>query len=239
MMLVRVGWNQGQLQEFKESLASLSEARDVLDGQAAADPQNASAAFRQVDVYRSLGIVQGYAGNAGASEENLRRAVEILDQLVERDPLNTSNRVLRASLHGRIGNLAAAAGRIQEARRYAEAGLAYLKEAAESPNATVQQLVEAVRVLLDPAVKTLRDYPLALRYALRADGLAKGKDLATLVYLGEAYWRNGNASAAVETARKALAMLPAVGPGASVSNTRRQVEESITEYEKGVRRAVR
>jgi phage host-nuclease inhibitor protein Gam len=92
---------------------------------------------------------------------------------------------------------------------------------------------------LDPAVKTLRDYPLALRYALRADGLAKGKDLATLVYLGEAYWRNGNASAAVETARKALAMLPAVGPGASVSNTRRQVEESITEYEKGVRRAVR
>jgi non-specific serine/threonine protein kinase/serine/threonine-protein kinase len=205
MMLVRVGWNQGQLQEFKESLASLNEARDVLDGQAAADPQNATAAFRQVDVYRSLGIVQGYAGNAAASEENLRRAVEILDRLVERDPLNTSNRVLRASLQGRIGNLAAAAGRIEEARRYAEAGLAYLKEAAENPNATVQQLVEAVRVLLDPAVETLRDYPLALRYALRADGLAKGKDLATLVYLGEAYWRNGNASAAVETARKALA----------------------------------
>ena len=44
------------------------------DGQAAAAPQNASAAFRQVDVYRSLGIVQGYAGNAAASEENLRRA---------------------------------------------------------------------------------------------------------------------------------------------------------------------
>ena len=239
MMLVRVGWNQGQLQEFKESLASLNEARDVLDGQAAADPQNASAAFRQVDVYRSLGIVQGYAGNAAASEENLRRAVEILDRLVERDPLNTSNRVLRASLQGRIGNLAAAAGRIQEARRYAEAGLAYLKEAAESPNAAVQQLVEAVRVLLDPAVKTLRDYPLALRYALRADGLANGKDLATLVYLGEAYWRNGNASAAVETARKALAMLPAAGPGASASNTRRQVEESLAEYEKGAKRAAR
>ena len=55
------------------------------------------------------------------------------------------------------------AGRIKEARRYAEARLAYLKEAAGSPDAAVQQLVEAVRVLLDPAVKTSRDYPLALR----------------------------------------------------------------------------
>jgi tetratricopeptide (TPR) repeat protein len=128
---------------------------------------------------------------------------------------------------------------MQEARRYAEASLAYLKEAAESPNATVQQLVEVVRVLLDPAVKMLRDYPLALRYALRADALGKGKDLATLYYLAETYWRNGNAPAAVETARKALAMLPAAGPGESSSKARRQVEERLAEYEKGVRRAAR
>jgi hypothetical protein len=89
------------------------------------------------------------------------------------------------------------AGRIKEARRYAEARLAYLKEAAGSPDAAVQQLVEAVRVLLDPAVKTSRDYPLALR------------------------------------------MLPAAGPGASVSNARRRVEESFAEYVKGAKRAAR
>jgi tetratricopeptide (TPR) repeat protein len=135
--------------------------------------------------------------------------------------------------------VAAAAGGTPEARRYAEASLAYLKEAAEGPNATVQQLVEVVRVLLDPAVKTLRDYPLALQYALRANALAKGKDLAALVYLAESYWRNGNAPAAVETARKALAMLPAAGPGESSSNTRRGLEESLAEYEKGARGAAR
>jgi hypothetical protein len=43
----------------------------------------------------------------------------------------------------------------------------------------------------------------------------------------------------VETARKALAMLPAAGPGASASNTRRQVEESLAECEKGARGAAR
>jgi len=34
-------------------------------------------------------------------------------------------------------------------------------------------------------------------------------------------------------------MLPAAGPGASDSNTRRQVEESLAEYEKGAKRAAR
>ena len=61
MGLANVGWDEGQLNDFNAALASLEEARAVLDELAAADPENVGAAYRRVDCYRSLGLIHGYA----------------------------------------------------------------------------------------------------------------------------------------------------------------------------------
>lgn len=100
MMMVHIGWNRGQLGDLKGALQALNDGRPVLDELAAAEPENVGAAYRRVDAYRSLGLVHGYAGNRAESLENLKKAVQILDDIVRRDPANTIYRLIRGELAG-------------------------------------------------------------------------------------------------------------------------------------------
>ncbi len=189
-LLVLLGWNQGQLGRLKESLATFEAARPLLDSQAAADPQNMGAEYRRVELYRSLGLVYGYAGDSAASLVNLQKALSILESIMKRDTANALYPVLRAELQGRVATLLLHAGRSAEAYPYAQASVAYFKNLGEKPDATPGQLIEAVRSTAENALPSLRDYPAALRFALRADRVAGGKDPAALGYLAEAYALN-------------------------------------------------
>ncbi|MGD0363980.1 MAG: protein kinase [Bryobacteraceae bacterium] len=231
MMLVHVGWDQGQLNDFNAGIASLDEARPVLDELAAADPENVGAAFRRVDAYRSLGLIHGYAGHKAESLENLRKAVEILDWIVARDTANTMYPLIRAELQGRVANLLVEAGREAEARVYAEPSVAYFRKLGDSPDATPQQLIEAVKSAAETGVKSLRDYPAALRFALRADEAAKGKNPAALGYLAEAYSLNNDTPKALDAAQRALALMPPTKPGDSPSQLRNWLEAEVKEYQ--------
>jgi tetratricopeptide (TPR) repeat protein len=231
MMLVHVGWDQGQLNDFNAGIASLDEARPVLDELAAADPENVGAAFRRVDAYRSLGMIHGYAGHKPESLENLRKAVEILDWVVARDTANTMYPLIHAELQGRVANLLVDAGREAEARVYAEPSVAYFRKLGDSPDATPQQLIEAVKSAAETGVKSLRDYPAALRFALRADEQAKGKNPAALGYLAEAYSLNNDTPKALDAAQRALALMPPTKPGDSPSQLRKWLEDEVKEYQ--------
>ena len=230
MMLVHVGWDQGQLNDLNAGLASVEQAVPVLDELAGADPQNVGAAFRRFDAFRSLGLIHGYAGHKAESLENLRKAVEILDALVERDTANTMYPLLRAEMQGRVANLLVEAKRDAEARPFAEASVAYFRRIGDSPDATPQQLIEAVKSAAETGVTSLRDYPAALRFALRADELAKRKNPAALGYLAEAYALNGNFPKAIEAAQRALTLTPPTKPGESPSQLRKWLEGEMQEY---------
>ena len=230
-LLVLLGWNQGQLGKLKESLASLEEARPILDAQAASDPQNVGAEFRRVDLYRSIGLVNGYAGNAAASLANLQKALSILDDIVERDTANGVYPVIRAELQGRVAKLLLEGGRHEEAFGYAQASVAYFKKLGESPDATPGQLMEAVRSVAENAIPTLRDYGAALRLALRADQRATGKNPAVLGYLAEAYALNQNYKEAAGAAQRGLALAPAPKPGEPASQLRQWLQQELTEYQ--------
>jgi tetratricopeptide (TPR) repeat protein len=231
MMLVHSGWNQGQLGDLKTAITNLDAGRSVLDELAAADPENAAAAFRRVDAYRSLGLVHGYAGHPAEALENLRTAVEILDVIVKRDSTNRVYSVIRAELQGRVANLLLKAGRRDEARPYAEASVGYFKKMGESPDATPGQLIEAVRSVAETGIESLRDYPAALRFALHADELAKGKNPAALGYLAEAYALNDKFPEAAEAARKGVALTPAPKPGEAASQLYSWLQGEVKEYE--------
>jgi eukaryotic-like serine/threonine-protein kinase len=229
-MLVLIGWSQGQLGDFRHSLANLEEARPILDGQAAADPENVGAEYRRVDLYRSLGLVNGYAGHAGEALQNLQKAVEILDIIVKRDTANTVYPVIRAELQGRVANLLLQAGHKAEAQPYAVESVAYFRKIGESRDATPQQLIEAVRSVAETGVPSLRDYPAALRFAQRADELASGKNPAALGYLAEAYALNKNYPKAADAAQRALDVTPPTKPGEPPSRLRQWLQDELMEY---------
>jgi len=197
----------------------------VLDTLAAADPENVGAAFRRVDAYRSLGIIHGYAGHKAESLDNLRKAVEILDWIVQRDTANTIYPLLRAEMQGRVANLLVEGKHEDEARPYAEASVAYFRRIGDSPDATPQQLIEVVKSVAETGVKSLRDYPAALRFALRADELAKGKSPAASGYLAEAYALNNNFPKALEAAQHGLALTPD-----APTQLRKWLEDEVQEY---------
>ncbi len=232
MMLVHVGWDQGQLNDLNAGLASVEQAVPVLDALAAADPENTGAAYRRFDAYRSLGLIHGYAGHPAESLENLRKALAVLDWIVARDTANAMYPLLRAEMQGRVANLLVEAKREAEARPYAEASAAFFRRIGDSPDATPQQLIEAVKNAAETGVKSLRDYPAALRFALRANDLAKGQNPAALGYLAEAYALNQNFAKAVEAAQQGLAITPPTKEGESPSQLRKWLEDEVKEYQR-------
>jgi eukaryotic-like serine/threonine-protein kinase len=230
-ILSLLGWTQGQLSDFKHSLATLEEARPILDAQSAADPDNTGAAYRRVDLYRSLGLVEGYAGHRQESLEYLQKATNILDAIVKRDTANTIYPIILAELQGRVTNLLMHDGRKAEAERYGEASVAYFKKLGDRPDATPAQLMECVRSLGEIEIPSLRDYPTALRFALRADQIAGGKNPAVLGYLAESYGLNKDYTKAADAAKRALAVTPPTKPGEPPSRLRQWLQDQLKEYQ--------
>ncbi len=225
-----LGWTQGQLGDYKSSLASLQQARTILEAQAAADPNNVGAQYRLVEAYRSLGLVEGYAGNAAKSLEYLQKSATLLDAAVKRDPANAFYPVILAELQGRVANLLVRAGRTVEARPYAESSVSYFRKLGDAPNATPGQLMECVRSLAEVGIPSLRDFPAALRIALRADRLAAGKNAGVLGYLAESYALNKNFPQAAEAAERGLAVTAPTKPGEPPSQLRQWLEGEVKEY---------
>jgi hypothetical protein len=93
------------------------------------------------------------------------------------------------------------------------------------------QLIEAVRSVAETQVPSLRDYTAALRFALRADQLASGKNPAAPGYLSEAYGLNKNYAQAVNAAQRALAVTPTTKPGDPPSRLRQWLQDELKEYQ--------
>jgi serine/threonine protein kinase len=228
LLLLRTGWSQGQLGKYDTSLRNMEEACRALDQLAAEDPGNFTAAFRRVDAYRSLGLVYGYAKNRNRSLADLRKATEILAPLASAEPTAIAYGIVLGELQGRVANLLAQSGRMAEARPFAEASVAYYTRVGDTPSATVPQLMEAVRSVGETEVKPLRDCPAALRFALRADALSKGKNPAVLGYLAQAYEMNGKYAEATDAAKRGLASIPT---GDAPSKLRTWLQEEFTKNE--------
>jgi serine/threonine protein kinase len=232
-VLLNRGWDLGQSREYGEAIATLEEGRAILESLAAADPKNTAALYHCAIAYRNLGIVNGYAGRDAQTLAQYAKAIRVYDDLTQRDPANANYPLYRAELQARSGSLLAKRGRMDEARAVAGAGIAYLAQLAERPNAPAAQLQDAARYLMTTEVVALRDYPRALRFALRANEVSKGEDVGALEYLAEAYWLNGDAARAVETISQALAHLPPTAPGEKPSRARLGYEEELARYRRG------
>ena len=91
-----------------------------------------------------------------------------------------------------------------------------------------------MRSTAETAVVELRDYPAALRFALRADEAAGGKSPAALGFLAEASALNKNYRQAAEAAKRGLVFAQNPRPG-EPSQLRHWLEDQLTEYQSKAR----
>jgi tetratricopeptide (TPR) repeat protein len=224
-LLLNLGWTLGQTNDYRAAIATLEQARDILDRVAGLDREDNQALYHSTAAYRDLGIVYGYASNLPEAIENFRVAVALFDRLLKVDPENKTYRSVQADLQLRLGDALSGTGHPEEAMSAASAGLKSMRRLADEPGATGSILRAAARCLMTTKVIPLRDYPGALVYARKAAELGKYKDSLALESLADACWRNGDFAGARRALEQALALVPGARPGEKPSRSRQALEE--------------
>jgi hypothetical protein len=109
--------------------------------------------------------------------------------------------------------------------------LRFIKPLVEQKSASAYQIQAYASLLVSTPFKELQDYPAALRYAKTVVSMTRESDPSALDVLARAYDRNGDAARAVETERKALALLPATAPGAKPSELHTAIETGLQTFQ--------
>jgi tetratricopeptide (TPR) repeat protein len=180
-----------------------------------------------MNLYRARAFVNEMAGHASDAIADYRTAVEILDALLVVDPSKTSNRVIRAEMQQKMAKMLADSGQMAEATRYGKAGVGYLNEQADQPDAPPQTLVEASYANMEPPIPSLVDLPRAIRYAQRADKLTQGKNPVAVFYLAQAYEDALDGPQAMAALQRFGALLPPTPPGQKPSRARLIYEKHL------------
>ncbi len=223
-VLLNTGWAEGQLREYPAALASITRAEETLQALAAVDPANVAAQYQMTGVYRSRGIVHGYAGQNAAAIADFLKAAELHARLLEKEPENTVYRFLRADLLIRAGNLLASAGQAAAAEQHTGEGLKQLRGLADREKPSVTHLFGACRWLVETRVARLRDPAAAAGYCRQGAVATEGKDPDAWLGLSAALELMGDRDGAAEAAGKALALVPPPAPGQPPSRQRLDTE---------------
>lgn len=111
---------------------------------------------------------------------------------------------------------------------YADSVLAleYCGRLADNPKAGISELSEYADTLLKVPFPRLQNHKKALEAALRSNTLARSQNPAVLQTLANAYFRNGNSTAAIATAEKALTLMPA----GAATPMRKELETALQEF---------
>lgn len=200
------GWFQGQAKLYDDAIASLQKAAVVFERIVADDPGQMNAYFDLAGCYRALGFVNEYAERPQPAADALRKAIGAYDILLANSP-NEGIRMVRSEVLVRLAKDLQKSGATAEARTAGLQGLQGLIELASRPNATLNQLINGGRYLLDPPLPEQKNAAKALEFAQRAGAMAPD-NLFVLDMLSLAAEQNGNLPGALDAARKRLNVTP-------------------------------
>lgn len=200
-----LGDGKGALESYRQGIIPAEEALR-------ADPTNGRAQYNLMVGYKNLGDVYYYQiKDMPEALKCFRRAVELLDALIQSDPKNVVNRARLADTLSYIASAEWFTRKPVEARRDARRSLEYAKEIADLPDANHDQIYNYawLAVTMDPA--DLRDPKAALPYAKRAAEL-RG-DALSLHVLAQAYDGVGDYVRAEKAEMKAVGWYAPLKPG--------------------------
>jgi serine/threonine protein kinase len=186
---------------------------------------------RQAGAYKTLAEIQKRTGKLHDALASARRSLQMIEGLLQKDPSNTLAQYDYE--HGMVLliDLLASAGQKDEQRQQTAKVLKDLKALLDKQNITDYQSQDYVQLLLTTPFPELQDHAAALSYARKAVIMTRETEPEALDLLARAWEKNGDIVQAVETGRKAFALLPPVPPGRKPSELRTTIEKNLADFE--------
>jgi serine/threonine protein kinase/tetratricopeptide (TPR) repeat protein len=255
----QIGDPAGALQTYRQWLAYARERNragsvalcaeriayfSVIQGEPAGAEESALAALRYYEHgenplrprniakgYKTLAEVQKRIGKTGAALESARKSLKLTADLLAEDQTDRQKQIDYEQAMMLLIGLLSSAG--QEAREREETvrALRFMQPIVEQPGASDYQIQAYALLLLSTPFRDLQDYAAGLRNAQTVVAMTRGADPEALDVLARGYDKTGDAARAVDTEHKALALLPAVAPGARPSELRTMLETNLQSFQ--------
>ena len=230
LALRKVGGIEEDLGHVQEALTHYNSAAAINRSMVNADPSNVQAVMSYAISLRWTGDLLNAQGDKPGALAKYQTIVGLLEPLVTRGSSNVTVRGRYAEILIVTGRLLAESGRAQEARQLTTHGLVLTRELANRPEATPEDLNQYALDLLTCEPPDLREPATALRYAETWAKKSGSTDSDGLDILARAYFENGKIGDAIETERKALALLAAPRPGQPSPLRRRRLELQLAKF---------
>ena len=219
-ILAKSGAREEGLATLRKSLAIYQQIFDANRG-------NPAARRSLIAVEQVLGDALLAAGQSSEAIGAYHHALDLLEIQLKEDPQNMqSQRDMTVGL-GRMADALSSAGRQNAARPVTERALAMLKPLVRTEQASEMDMQQYAWLLLTTPFVELRDPTEALLYARKAAAITNGSDPAMLDTLARAQAANKDYASAMETEKKALALV-----GAGQSDLRTEIENNLARFER-------
>jgi tetratricopeptide (TPR) repeat protein len=210
--------------DSKRALENLRAALAINERLLAADPTNVQAGMDYALSLRSTGEMLLRTGDKAGALAHFRKVLDILERQSAAEPANSMLAGRHSEMLLYTSKLLVKMGQPGEAHRLGAGGLDVAKQLADRPNAKPDNVNRYAYWLLTCEPADLRNPAAAVRYAERAVESSKGANTDYLSTLAQAYLQRGDAARAVETAERALALLPPSSPA------RREIEADLARF---------
>ena len=222
----KVGETMAQTGAVDEGLLKLGNARSVYEQIVQVNPKKIGARADLGAVDMVIGATLATAGRSDAAERSFQNAVDIMQILVTEDPKDTAHQRYLYDALLRLATTLYKVGKHDQARQATVHALQVLRPMVDGPEPAIPEIEQYCELLLTTPFKSLQAPAVARQYANQLVEMTKGKDAYVLDLLAQADFATGNATHAVQTETKALALLP---PN-SVSDLKKQLEANLTKF---------
>jgi eukaryotic-like serine/threonine-protein kinase len=206
--LRKVGETLRDLQQWSAAEPYLSQCRAFLTESLEADPEDKRAKYDVVVILEAVMNFYDLQGKTEPARRLSERMVSLMDDLIRGEPGNESWHTSRGYYRYKLGTQLAKLGDQDRASATGARSLDELARVADQPNATPQSLEFAAEAFARIEPRALRNRERAVRYAERFARSRPAGDLSALYLLAFAQNADGGSKEAVETAHRALALLP-------------------------------
>lgn len=240
MTLERAGQNLVQTGDMGNGIAKLSAALELLEQGAHQSPENEELARRAFACSTVLADALQQSGRADEAERLFRRTLQTAENRLSRDPSNVMFQRDRYVTMARLAQLLETNRAKQtEARQLTKQVLEILAPIVNQKDAGDYELHQYAWLLVKTRFPEFRNPSAAIPYAERAVLRTNSSQPALLDLLACAYAGVGDFQHAIQTERKAIALLPPVEDGGKPNALRKELETNLTQFEKAVSRLPR
>jgi tetratricopeptide (TPR) repeat protein len=206
--LRKVGGTLRDLEQWSEAELYLNRSLAFFEESLAADPDDKRAKYDVVVVSEAVMLFYELQGKTERAARLSERMVSLMDDLIRSEPSNASWLMTRGYYQYKLGTQLAKLGDRGRAAAVGAQGLSELAHAADPAEASPQALELASEAFARIEPRELRNRDRAVRYAERLGKLRPAGDPTAIYLLAFAQNAEGGSKEAMETARRALTLLP-------------------------------